>query len=190
MSQEVELESISVDQELLTTPKQKNTGRGDFAAVICLRFVAGEMEVLCVTKENESNAYSKDFLFPGGEQKTGETLERTAFRELEEETGLQANSLLHVGCWQITTQGRRHKKMFFACYDELTSGALSKPEFDDDTGRADWILADCLKDRFRKPHRKAFRLLKAKLRFVNRFGILPNDIGLDYELQFSYRQII
>ena len=187
MSHKVEVEPISVDQVFLTTPKQKNTGRGDYAAVVCLRFVAGEMEVLCVTKEGESHAYSKDFLFPGGEQKTGETLEQTAFRELKEETGLQANSLLHVGCWQITTPGRRHKKMFFACYGELMSGALSKPEFDNDTGRADWILADCLKDRFRKPHRKAFRLLKAKLRFVNRLEILPDNVGLDYELQFSHR---
>lgn len=164
----------SVDNEFITRQRSEDTNRGHFAAVVCLR----KNEMLLVSKPKCEGSYSSDWLFPGGEQKVGETLIETAHRELGEETNLSADQLLPVTCWQVTTSGREHKKMFFLCTEASLSGDLAEPKVDEDIDRAEWFSLQAMLYRLPPAHREVIDVIIGKCKLAAFTKGLPEEFGL------------
>ncbi|MCQ6274460.1 nucleoside triphosphatase YtkD [Bacillus sp. V3B] len=59
--------------------------------------------------------------FPGGKREQGETLEETAIREVEEETGAQIKSLQFIGEYEVTNKENSFvKAIYYAEVETLT----------------------------------------------------------------------
>ncbi len=71
-----------------------------------------------------------EYLFPKGHAEPGEPLERTALREVAEETGLEAVIVADLGEVSFTYQGEEYQVNFF-----LMRATRQLPEWQDHRGR-------------------------------------------------------
>jgi 8-oxo-dGTP pyrophosphatase MutT (NUDIX family) len=79
------------------------------AGAIAIRREGGEPRVLLV----QSRQGTGDWIFPKGHVESGETLEQTALRELQEEAGVTGSVIGPAGQLDITFGGERMKVHYF-----------------------------------------------------------------------------
>src|SRR4051812_22689635 len=86
--------------------------------------------------------------FPGGKKEQGETLEETAIREVEEETGAQIKSLQFIGEYEVTNKENSFvKAIYFAEVETL----MGKEDYLETNGPV-LIEGDLLTERFEETY--------------------------------------
>lgn len=86
--------------------------------------------------------------FPGGKREQGETLEETAIREVEEETGAQIKSLQFIGEYEVTNKENSFvKAIYFAEVETL----MGKEDYLETNGPV-LIDGDLLTERFQETY--------------------------------------
>lgn len=87
--------------------------------------------------QRKKDPFKSQWALPGGFLEENETLEKGAMRELEEETGLQVNSLLQIGTFGEPGRDPRGRIISIAFGTTITSKEVLKAG--DDAGEAAWF---------------------------------------------------
>lgn len=129
----LEHERIRIVEDLVTLPSGGETAwlrfekLADFVSVICLREVEGKTEVLVAAQYNHplKRAVAE---FPGGVVDAGETPLQTAHRELEEETGLRAQTMTPLGSFLVNPRRTPIRGFAFAATGFSEGNTRLEPE--------------------------------------------------------------
>ncbi len=125
----------------------------------------GRGEVLLIERRNDPPGWA----LPGGFVDAGETLERAAARELEEETGLRAESLTQFHTYSDPHRDPRHPTVSTI----FLVRAAGRPVAGDDAGRAEFFPLDGLPEPLAFDHG---RILTDVVRF-RATGRRPGEAG-------------
>ena len=113
------------------------------ADVLIFRKTQGNIHLLMIRRKG--HPFLGCLALPGGFAEPGETIESTAQRELQEETGLSGQKLKLVGVYSKPGRDPRGWTVS-AAYAALVYGDMLKPAAGDDAASVQWVPLSCGKD--------------------------------------------
>ena len=109
--------------------------------IIIIKKIDDQQFVLLI--ERKSPPFEGMWALPGGFIDMNETLEETALRELQEETGISGVKLKQFHTFSTVNRDPRHRTIT-TVFIGFTDNKAAKPEAGDDAAKVEWFALDNL----------------------------------------------